>query len=433
MVLISKLEIKTEKLNTSLVSSSIKEELLQLILDDKISLDELQDLNKMNQLLRYAKAHHKYPIYHTEKSGYFTTVDDVASPSGKRKIRKSTEKALWSALSSFYDTQRNHDVTFRELYYMWKDWRTTPNNTENMKRIEASWKAYYENEPLSSQLLVTRVDRLTSLFLRNWAESLMKKHNPDKKKFSRMFTIINQCYEFACDEDRMIATENIWQRARKKLNKDLFQKKALSTDSSQVFTNEEIALLEHEIYEELHHPHQWNNSVSGLQILFLLQTGLRIGECCGLKWSDINGNLLSITRQATNHQVKDFTKTPTSCRTIFLTPKALNILEDVKAYNESHGLSGEWIFLNINNCRLGYAAAGRKLNALCIKLGIEEKSPHKCRKTVISALLDSGELNERTVQRLAGHKDIQTTFKYYSFERRTKSEQILAIEKALTY
>ena len=59
------------------------------------------------------------------------------------------------------------------------------------------------------------------------------------------------------------------------------------------------------------------------------------------------------------------------------------------------------------------------------------KSPHKCRKTCISALLDCSDINNRTVQRFAGHQDLSTTFGYYSFERKTKEEQAIAIDKAL--
>ena len=40
------------------------------------------------------------------------------------------------------------------------------------------------------------------------------------------------------------------------------------------------------IYEDLER-YQKQPTSAGLQILFLFETGLRIGECCGLKWSDI--------------------------------------------------------------------------------------------------------------------------------------------------
>ena len=60
-----------------------------------------------------------------------------------------------------------------------------------------------------------------------------------------------------------------------------------------------------------------------------------------------------------------------------------------------------------------------------------DKSPHKLRKTCLSTLLDCPNISDRTVQRFAGHSDIATTHKYYSFERRSKEEQAKAIDAAL--
>ena len=59
------------------------------------------------------------------------------------------------------------------------------------------------------------------------------------------------------------------------------------------------------------------------------------------------------------------------------------------------------------------------------------KSPHKCRKTCISTLLDNPNVNNRTVQRFAGHSDLATTYKFYNFERKSKEEQAEAIDIAL--
>ena len=59
------------------------------------------------------------------------------------------------------------------------------------------------------------------------------------------------------------------------------------------------------------------------------------------------------------------------------------------------------------------------------------KSPHKLRKTCLSALIDNPNVSNRTVQRFAGHSDITTTLTYYSFDRSSKEEQAIAINEAL--
>ena len=297
----------------------------------------------------------------------------------------------------------------------------------------ASWKAYYLEEPLSKKLLETPVSKITSLQLREWAESLMKKHEPDTKKFSRMFSIINQCLEFASDEDIAIVNDNLWQKARKKLNKSLMSQSSTPSDESQVFTDEERKMIKTMVREDLV-KYQKQSSSAGLQVLFLFETGLRIGECCGLKWSDVKNNRLYIRRQADNERVKEWTKTTAGYRDIPLTKEAQKILEEVAEYNREHGYTAEWIFQSNNpkyDYRLSYNSADRKLRKLCARLDSEMKSPHKCRKTCISTLLDNPNVNNRTVQRFAGHSDLATTYKFYNFERKSKEEQAEAIDIAL--
>ena len=48
--------------------------------------------------------------------------------------------------------------------------------------------------------------------------------------------------------------------------------------------------------------------------------GLCIGECCGLKWSDISGHYLQVNRQADNDGVREWTKTDSIRREIYSAP-----------------------------------------------------------------------------------------------------------------
>ena len=399
-----------------------------------INMDDVLNIINMRKNIQQTKALHPYEIHHTEKSGYFTVVDDDTQPTGKRKIRKCSEEKLWEALAQWYIDNKNN-IMLKEFFDTWLEHKRTPRNQDNIRRLQASWKAYYLEEPLSSEILKKPMSKITPLMLREWAESLLKKHYPvDKKKFSRIFTIINQCFEYAADDDIKVVSENVWQKARKKINKELITSTPTPSDEGQVFTDEERILLKGMVRDDLAH-YKKQASSAGLQILFLFETGLRIWECCGLKWSDIKDNRLYIRRQATNEGVKDWTKSSAGCRDIPLTKEAQNILMEVRQFNQERGYHAEWIFQSDNpkyDYRLSYNAADRKLRKLCARLDTVIKSPHKCRKTCISTLLDCPDINNRTVQRFAGHQDLSTTFGYYSFERKTKKEQAQAIDKALS-
>ncbi len=49
----------------------------------------------------------------------------------------------------------------------------------------------------------------------------------------------------------------------------------------------------------------------------------------------------------------------------------------------------------------------------------------------LSVLPDCPNINNRTVQRFAGHSELATTYNYYNFDRKSKEEQAEAIDEAL--
>ena len=402
---------------------------------DMLSDDEVLEIIEMKKKVKLAIQKHNHKIYHSEKSGWLTDVDDPTQATGRKRIRRATEERLWLVLAEWYGNLDNKNLTLAELYPRWLERKTTPRNAQTIKRINASWKAYYGNEPLSQRLIQTPMSRITPLMLTEWAESLLKKHYPvDRKKFSRIFSIVRQCFEYASDEDVAVLTTDTWAKARKKINRELIAEAPAPLDEEQVFTDDERRQIAEMVHADLQH-YRKQASSAGLQILFLLETGLRIGECCGLKWSDVKGNRLYIQRQADNDGVRNWTKTGGSRRDIPLTTRAQDILQEVSEFNEAHGYGREWIFQSGNpayDYRLSYNAADRKLRKLCARLNTVPKSPHKLRKTCISTLLDNPNVNDRTVQRFAGHSDISTTYRFYNFERKSKEEQALAIDVALS-
>ena len=60
------------------------------------------------------------------------------------------------------------------------------------------------------------------------------------------------------------------------------------------------------------------------------------------------------------------------------------------------------------------------------------KTMHKIRKTYISALIDSGEINIDKIRELVGHEDERTTFHNYCHNRETDARTHENIERALS-
>lgn len=406
----------------------------------KMTDEEVQLKLELQSKIAYARQVHPYKIYYSEKSGYFTSVDDSTKAGGKRKIRKVSEERLWIELFEWYtrggpDVTEDKSPTIASVYRMYIDWKHIPGrNDSNIRRIETAWQTYFQNEPLAQKLINKPMHRVTSLELREFAEAILRKHAPvDRKKVSRIFRPLAVAYEYASDEDRNIVSLDLWASARQKLNKDLISVHVTPSDESQVFSDNERIMLRNEILDDLKKKKSKPTS-AGLLILFLFEVGLRSGEACALKWSDIKDGYLYVQRQADNNGVKDWTKSVSGMRSVPLTDEALHILELNRQYNETHGLTAEWIFQSKDpniDYRLSYCAVNNKLAKLCEKLGIPKRTAHKIRKTCLSALMDNPDVNNRTVQRFAGHSCLSTTMNYYNFDRSSKEKQARAINDAL--
>ncbi|MCR5597194.1 MAG: site-specific integrase [Lachnospiraceae bacterium] len=269
--------------------------------------------------------------------------------------------------------------------------------------------------------------------LRLWAKDMLCKYMPNVKQYHRMIYPISQVFAYASDEDVGILDQDLWQRAKKKIDRNLIKPTPVPEDETQVFTDEERLFLRQMVIEDLE-KYDYNPTSAGLQILLMLETGIRIGEACGLKWEDIVDGYIRIRRQADNNRVK-LPKTAAAIRDIPLTDEAIRVLEMVRQYNEKHGLSGEWVFLNTDpnkyEGRLSYHAADRKLRKLCERMQAVHRSPHKLRKTFASLLKNSNVVTDRNIQRAMGHANISTTMNCYVFDQHKKEEQVESIKRAL--
>ncbi len=80
----------------------------------------------------------------------------------------------------------------------------------------------------------------------------------------------DQCFEYASDEDIRIVEDNTWQRARRKINKQLIVANPIPSDEEQVFTDEERRLLKSMVEEDLTR-YRKQPTCAGLQINRWLQ------------------------------------------------------------------------------------------------------------------------------------------------------------------
>ena len=154
--------------------------------------------------------------------------------------------------------------------------------------------------------------------------------------------------------------------------------------------------------------------VISVAVVALLYTGLRRGELLGLRWDDIDGNLLQIRRSVYTEDykpvVKEYhAKTRSSLRVV---PMTSDVMERINRLPRN----GKYIFcvkrgglMSPRNFSRDYM---RFFKALQLEYpGFRILSPHCCRHTCATLALAGG-ADVRVVQQLLGHSDIKSTARY---------------------
>ena len=147
---------------------------------------------------------------------------------------------------------------------------------------------------------------------------------------------------------------------------------------------------------------------------FMLLTGARVGEACGLKWDavDLKDRFVRIIRrvrwdQRTKHPfLEDVTKTSQSARLLMLPEKLKSVLMEMKkeAVND-------FVFTDTKGELLKYNAVQSSFNAGFMALGLPWRSTHICRHTFATiALMETKNLS--AVQASLGHTEQRMTQRY---------------------
>ncbi|MCY4513215.1 MAG: site-specific integrase [Bdellovibrionales bacterium] len=148
--------------------------------------------------------------------------------------------------------------------------------------------------------------------------------------------------------------------------------------------------------------------------VFMLLTGTRVGEACGLKWEEVDlekGTARIIRRVRWDQQTKrpfleDVTKTVQSARLLMLPEKLKDVFKEMKK-EAVNGL----VFTDAKGELLKYNAIQSSFNAGFEALNLPWRSTHICRHTFATiALMETKNLS--AVQASLGHTEIRMTQRY---------------------
>ncbi len=172
--------------------------------------------------------------------------------------------------------------------------------------------------------------------------------------------------------------------------------------------------------------------------IFILQTGLRVGELIGLRWSDVNltQGIIKIKRTMyfywkTHEWKTNEPKTASGIRTVPLTSEAISILKKQKMKNRCLPIIplqwSDYVFLGQN----GEPIKNSEYDTELRKLTDGEFTIHALRHTFATRCIEAGMI-PKTLQTILGHANVVTTLNLYvHISEEEKVRGIKRVESAL--
>lgn len=146
-----------------------------------------------------------------------------------------------------------------------------------------------------------------------------------------------------------------------------------------------------------------------------ITTGLRLGENCGLKWTDLNEKEKSLTIRRNisflnGEYIESTPKTESGIRKVYLTDYAFDMLQKKKQKSTS-----EWIFENPTNPLLPVAphSAYNRFKVILKNEGLPNIRFHDLRHTFATHAMDSG-VDPKTLSETLGHTNASFTLDTYT-------------------
>lgn len=161
-------------------------------------------------------------------------------------------------------------------------------------------------------------------------------------------------------------------------------------------------------------------NANDLPMLLSLYTGMRLGEVCALKWSDIDWAKRTITVKRTVQRITQskngkktmlMVGTPKSLRSCRVIPVPDFVLKQLKTMQAS-SQNGSYIF-GSSVSPAEPRTIQRRFKRFMDKLGLADVHFHTLRHSFATRLLELG-VDVKTVSVLLGHSSAKTTLDYYA-------------------
>lgn len=402
------------------------DELLKFALENgMINLGTIQEKMEMNERKKYLNMH-PYSVWEGKDGKWYTYLPD--DEKGRKLKRLSSEKAIEDCIVEFYKKSENEptvEVVFRKWIKKKLDYNEIKKQTYD--RYENDFIRFFVNNEFFPGFHKRKICHIKEDDLEEFIKISIAKMKLTHKAYSKMRLIIIGIFKQA-RKDKVTDISISYFMKDLDLSAKSFQKRVVRKES-EVYQEAEAERLTSYLASR-------DYDLQSLGLLLIFQSGLRIGELCGLKKEDIGNHYLHVQRTEIKYRgedgrwkvdIQDFPKSEAGERYVILNENAMVTLEKILKVSSNE----EYLFMKQGK-RIRSNSFRRKLSLVCEHLDIEYKSNHKIRKTYGTMLLDGG-VDDSLVAEQMGHTDVETTRKYYYFSNKDDDKKRSQIAKAISF
>lgn len=351
---------------------------------------------------------HKNAIYPGSDGKWYTYLPN------RKKKKRNTKKEIEDLVVDYWKAQ-SEKVTLFDVFTEWNDTKLSfgkiqpSTHSRNQRLFNRHFKEIQDMD----------IKKISPIYLEDYIEKQISEHQLTVKAFSSLKNLVRGFMKRAKKNNLVtFSIEDVFKEMD--LTEQQFRK-VFKEDYEEVFSEEELPILIKYLQENL--------DLRNMGILVMLLTGVRVGELVTLKHEDFEVNTFRVRRTETRYKdketgkdvydVKEFTKTSAGMRTAIIPPDYEWIVKKLKMQNPF----GDYIFFE-NGKRLTTNSIRQRMYRVCKRLNIHPRSPHKCRKTYGTILIDN-HVDKRLIIDVMGHTDILCTETHYlrnrkSIERKTE-------------
>lgn len=335
----------------------------------------------------------------------------------KSEAKKRVEDAIRKLSEDGIDEKRVKNMPFDKVAYEWIDLYSKTGKKRSTIRIREK-----EIKILNRYVAKVNINKISTKMYQKILNDLTENEYA-RTTISGVHTTAGMIFNYAV-KDKLIK-ESPAKGA-------IVPKKALTVEEIENNDIEEQYLETNELKEFLLAVKGYGLPLDLERFYILAFTGMRSGELCALKWSDINFEKREIRITKTlyneNNNMKEYQltppKTPGSIRTIDVDEQIIKLLKAHKKKQAKYKLANRhkhedyhdenFVFCRENGYPFIQKNVIMRMSRILEKTSITKNAtPHIFRHTHISMLAEAG-VDITTVMKRVGHDDMQTTLKIYT-------------------